>query len=203
MAGIVSRAFRRRRTTADAVVDRLPPGQYQTTGWPVLSAGPTPRIDADAWSITVDGEVARPRTWTAADVAALPQEEVVRDIHCVTRWSRFDMSFRGVPVAALLDEAGATGTHVMVHSTGGYTTNLGMDDLAEGRAWAVTHVDGEPLAPVHGGPVRLVVPHLYFWKSAKWLSGLHVLDHDEPGFWEVNGYHMHGDPWRQERYSSD
>ena len=198
----ISRGFRGRRQV-DAPAGRVPPGQYLEHDFPVLTAGPTPRIRPDEWSMTIDGMVAEPQTWTAAAFGELPHEDVPCDIHCVTKWSKLDTSFRGVSVDLLLEAAEPLGAYAMAHSYGGYTTNLAIEDLTGGKAWVVTEHEGEPLPREHGGPVRLLVPHLYFWKSAKWLAGLRVIDHDEPGFWETNGYHNRGDPWKEERYWND
>jgi DMSO/TMAO reductase YedYZ molybdopterin-dependent catalytic subunit len=186
--------------------DRLPPGQYDVgADWPVLSAEVTPAIDTADWTFTVDGLVERPVTWTWDEIHALPPSEYHGDIHCVTTWSKLDMSFAGVSVDTLLHAAGPrpTAAYVMARSHTGYTTNLPLADVTRGRAWVVWEVDGGPLDPEHGGPARLLVPHLYFWKSAKWVSGLELRDHDAPGFWEHNGYHDRGDPWREQRYQGD
>lgn len=186
---------------------RLPPGQYDAgDDWPVLSAEATPPVDLASWRLKVDGLVARPTTWTWDEVQALPRSTYEGDVHCVTTWSKLAMRWTGVSVDVLLDAAGGPGpgaSHVLVHASTGYTTNLPLADLAGGRAWVAWEVDGRPLAPDHGGPARLLVPHLYFWKSAKWVSWLEVLDHDERGFWEQGGYHDRGDPWREQRYQGD
>jgi len=185
---------------------RLPPGQYDAGDqWPVLTAEVTPRIDTAAWTFTVDGLVDQPTTWTWDEIHALPPSTYTGDIHCVTTWSKLGMTFTGVSVDSLLAQAGpkATATHVLASSHTGYTTNLPIDDMTQGKAWVVWEVDGIPLPRDHGGPARLLVPHLYFWKSAKWVSGLRLLDHDERGFWEQNGYHDHGDPWLEQRYAGD
>ena len=186
--------------------DRVPPGQYDTgSGWPVLTAEATPRIEPEQWSVTVDGLVEQPTTWTWDDVHALPDSSYLGDIHCVTTWSKLDVAFRGVSVDLLLDAARPTAdaAYVMVHASTGYTTNLPLADLVDGKAWLVWEYDGKPLPREHGGPVRLLVPHLYFWKSAKWVSRLEVMQHDRPGFWEQNGYHDRGDPWLEQRYQGD
>ena len=185
---------------------RLPPGQYDTGDeWPVLSAEATPTIDPTAWSFTVEGHVEVETTWTWDEMHALPQSVYRGDIHCVTTWSKFGMQFDGVSLDTLLDVArprpGAS--HVLAFSSTGYTTNLPLADVTDGKAWVAFAADGAPLPRDHGGPARLLVPHLYFWKSAKWVSGLRVLDHDEPGFWERNGYHDRGDPWLEQRYQGD
>ncbi len=186
--------------------DRLPPGQYDTgQDFPVLTAEVTPPLDPDRWTMTVDGLVGNPHTWTWADVHLLPSSEYRGDIHCVTTWSKLDTRFGGVSVDTLLDvaqprpEAG----FVLATSTTGYTTNLPLEHIRNGQAWLVWTFDGRPLPREHGGPVRLLVPHLYFWKSAKWITRLTLLDHEEQGFWERNGYHDLGDPWREQRYQGD
>jgi len=203
MSDFVSRAFGGRRRPPEGLEARIPPGQYYEAGFPVLTAGPTPHVDPREWSFTIDGMVGEARRWSWEELHALPFEEVRTDIHCVTKWSKLDARFRGVSLDTLLDGVEPEGDYAMISSYGGYTTNLALEDLTGGKAWLATEHDGEPLAREHGGPARLLVPHLYFWKSAKWVAGLRVLDHDEPGFWEANGYHMHGDPWREERYWND
>jgi len=203
VSGFISRGFTRRRRTPDELVERLPPGQYLESGFPVLTAGPTPQVDTATWRLRIDGMVGEPREWTWVELNALGQETVPCDIHCVTKWSKLGTSFGGVPVDTLLAQVQPEGAFAMAHSYGGYTTNLALDDLTGGKAWVVTEHEGEPLPREHGGPARLLVPHLYFWKSAKWIAGLRVMDHDEPGFWEANGYHNRGDPFREERYWSD
>ncbi|WBB58801.1 sulfite oxidase-like oxidoreductase [Streptomyces sp. WMMC500] len=197
----------RGRGGGQAFAERLPPGQYPTESFPVLSAGPTPRVPEDRWSFTVTGETGESRSWTWAEMTALPQEEPVVDIHCVTRWSKFDTRWRGVSLDVLLDafveEVGTTADYVVAESFDGYTANLPLKDVTGGKAWLAHTFDGYPLAPDHGGPARLVIPHLYFWKSAKWVKGLRLTLQDEPGFWETAGYHNYGDPWREQRYWSD
>jgi DMSO/TMAO reductase YedYZ molybdopterin-dependent catalytic subunit len=183
--------------------DRLPPGQYLERGFPVLTAGPTPRVEPSGWSFRIDGMVGNELEWTWDEFAQLPAEDVPCDIHCVTKWSKLDTSFRGVSVDVLLESVRPEGAFSMAHSFGGYTTNLALEDLTGGKAWVVTEHEGGPLPREHGGPARLLVPHLYFWKSAKWVRGLRITDHDEPGFWEANGYNNHGDPWREQRYWTD
>jgi DMSO/TMAO reductase YedYZ molybdopterin-dependent catalytic subunit len=185
---------------------RLPPGQYDVGGdWPVLTAEPTPRLSTADWSFTVEGLVAPPTTWTWDEINALAPSTYRGDIHCVTTWSKLDTSFTGVSVDSLLAIARPRpeATHVMAFSHTGYTTNLPLADVTGGKAWVVWAVDGRPLPVDHGGPARLLVPHLYFWKSAKWVAGLRLLDRDEPGFWERNGYHDRGDPWLEQRYQGD
>ena len=203
MTGFVSRGFGGKRRAPEELADRLPPGQYYERGFPVLTAGPTPDVTPEDWGFRIDGMVGAEREWTAAEFAQLEAEEIPCDIHCVTKWSKLDTSFRGVPLDPLLEEAEPLGAYAMAYSYGGYTTNLEVEDLSDGRAWVVTEHEGEPLPREHGGPARLLVPHLYFWKSAKWVAGLRIMDHDEPGFWESNGYHNRGDPWKEERYWTD
>lgn len=199
---VLSRGFGRRRP--DRSDGRLPPGQYDVgDGFPVLSAGPTPRTRLDRWDLTVDDPTGLRARWTWEEFRALPREAITVDIHCVTTWSKFDTRWKGVALDTLLEGVPTEATHVLAHCDGGYTTNLPLEDLVDGRAWVVDTYAGEPLTPEHGGPARLLVPHLYLWKSAKWLRRLTLLDHDEPGFWETFGYHNHGDPWREQRYSGD
>ncbi len=181
---------------------RLPPGQIRTVKWPVLHFGQVPRADLARWTFRVFGEVERPFEISWTEFSALPRRDVLCDIHCVTTWSRFDNTFSGVPVQLLLERAGvrANASHVLVHAEEDYTTNLPLEDLAREANLIATHFEGRPLPPEHGGPARLLVPHLYFWKSAKWVRGLELMEGDWPGFWEQNGYHMRGDPWTEERY---
>ena len=198
-----TRAFTGRQEGRDL---RLPPGQYDTgSTWPVLTAEVTPRLSTTMWSFGIWGLVEREVSWTWDEIQALPGSTYNGDIHCVTTWSKFGMAFTGVSVDTLLDAAGPlpSASFVMAHSHTGYTTNLPLADVTGGKAWVAWEVDGEPLPREHGGPARLLVPHLYFWKSAKWVSGLELLDHDEPGFWERNGYHDYGDPWQEQRYQGD
>jgi DMSO/TMAO reductase YedYZ molybdopterin-dependent catalytic subunit len=199
----VSRGFHGLRRASGAEQGRVPPGQYVTRGFPVLSAGPTPHTSLQDWtfSITEGGETRR--SWTWQEMQALPAEGVTADIHCVTRWSKLDTQWRGVSVDTLLDQVEHHGRYVLAFCDGGYTTNLPIEDVTGGRAWVAFDYDGEPLDPEHGGPARLLVPHLYFWKSAKWVRGLELLAVDRPGFWETYGYHMYGDPWREQRYAGD
>jgi DMSO/TMAO reductase YedYZ molybdopterin-dependent catalytic subunit len=202
--GRFTRGFTGRGTQArDA---RLPPGQYDTgRDWPVLTAEVTPELDTSSWTFTVEGAVERPTTWSWDELHELPSSTYDGDIHCVTTWSKLGMRFTGVSVDAVLEVAGprAEATHVLAWSHTGYTTNLPLADVTGGKAWVAWEVDGEELPVDHGGPARLLVPHLYFWKSAKWVAGLRLLDHDEPGFWERNGYHDRGDPWLEQRYQGD
>jgi DMSO/TMAO reductase YedYZ molybdopterin-dependent catalytic subunit len=198
----VSRGFRGRRRPEGADAARIPPGQHLVRDFPVLSAGPTPQTPLDEWTFSIiAGE--ETRTWTWDELRALPSENVTVDIHCVTRWSKLGTAWEGVSVDTLLGEAGADSPYALAFCDGGYTTNLPTADLTDGKAWVAFGYDGEPLEPEHGGPARLLVPHLYFWKSAKWVRGLELRDHDGPGFWETYGYHLYGDPWREQRYSGD
>jgi DMSO/TMAO reductase YedYZ molybdopterin-dependent catalytic subunit len=199
----VSRGFGGRRRVPEELAGRVPPGQYVEPGFPVLTAGPTPRLEPEEWAFRIDGMVAEEQEWTWAEFAEMPFEEVPCDIHCVTKWSKLGTSFRGVSLDSLLAPAGPQGKYTMAFSYGGYTTNLALDDLTGGKAWVVTEHEGQALPREHGGPARLLVPHLYFWKSAKWVAGLRIMDRDEPGFWEQNGYHSRGDPWKEERYWGD
>ena len=200
---VFTRAFKGRQGDRDP---RLPPGQYDAgRTWPVLTAEATPRIDTSTWTFRVEGLVANPTTWTWEQIHALPGSTYQGDIHCVTTWSKLGMTFTGVSVDTLLGAAEplAQASYVLAFSHTGYTTNLPLADVTDGRAWVAWEVDGAPLAREHGGPARLLVPHLYFWKSAKWVAGLRLLDRDEPGFWEQNGYHDRGDPWLEQRYQGD
>jgi DMSO/TMAO reductase YedYZ molybdopterin-dependent catalytic subunit len=202
----ISRGFVRRRRSGDAdMASRTPPGQYVTDDFPVLSAGPTPVIGLDTWSFTIDGLVRAPVTWTWDEFRKLPWGEWTVDISCVTKWTKLDTRWSGVSVDTLLEhvELDPQARFVIAHSFGGYTTNLPLTDLLNGQAFVAYRYDGASLEPAHGGPARLVVPHLYFWKSAKWVRGLHLVAEDQPGFWESLGYHNRGDPWREERYSGD
>ncbi len=200
----VTRGFFRRRP--EGPEGRLPPGQYDTgSGWPVLTAEATPGVRTETWTMTVDGLVDRPTSWSWTEIHALPRSTYTGDIHCVTTWSKFDVAFSGVSVDDLLAAAGPRpgAGFVMAHSTSGYTTNLPLADVSGGKAWVVWEFGGKALPVEHGGPVRLLVPHLYFWKSAKWITRLEVMADDRPGFWEQNGYHDRGDPWLEQRYQGD
>lgn len=178
----------------------LPPGQYLTEDFPVLSAGPTPDIPTDVWEFSITTETGDVHKWNWEQFMALPIEDVHTDIHCVTRWSKLGTSWRGVSLDTLFEGVETSYDYVMEHSYGGYTTNVPLEDLMDGKAWIAFEFDGEPLDPEHGGPARLLVPHLYFWKSAKWIRGLTMMESDDPGFWEQNGYHIYGDPWQEQRY---
>jgi DMSO/TMAO reductase YedYZ molybdopterin-dependent catalytic subunit len=173
-----------------------------TDDFPVLSAGPTPRSSLEDWTFSIGRDDER-KTWTWEQFRSLPSETVTVDIHCVTRWSKLDTTWEGVSVDTLLAEVEDEASYVLAFSDGGYTTNLPIEDVSDGKAWVAYGYDGEPLDPEHGGPARLLVPHLYFWKSAKWVRGLTLRDEDEPGFWETYGYHLYGDPWREQRFAGD
>jgi DMSO/TMAO reductase YedYZ molybdopterin-dependent catalytic subunit len=197
----VSRGFSgRRRKGADE--SRLPPGQYLVGGFPVLSAGPTPDTPLQEWTFSIVGGF-EPKTWRWEEFRALPSESIRTDIHCVTKWSKLDTSWEGVSIDTLLEDIEHDATHALAFCDGDYTTNVPLEDLLDGKAWIAFAYDGHPLEPEHGGPARLLVPHLYFWKSAKWIRSLQLMDHDEPGFWETYGYHIYGDPWREQRYWGD
>ncbi len=198
---IISRGFKGRRSEVDPT--RVPPGQYITLDFPVLSAGPTPRARLEEWTFEVRGLLDETRSWTWEEFNALPTETFTVDIHCVTKWSKLDTTWTGVSLDVLLDGVETEATHLMAFSDGGYTTNLPLADVMGGKAWIATGYDDQPLAPEHGGPARLLVPHLYFWKSAKWVRGIELLAEDRPGFWERYGYHNYGDPWQEQRYWGD
>ncbi len=202
MTPSISRRFRgRKRPVADS--GRLPPGQHLTTDFPVLSAGPTPHTTLEEWGFTIHGEVEQPVSWPWEEFLALPTETVTVDIHCVTKWSKLDTTWTGVSVDTLLERIETSAEYLTAWSDGGYTTNLTLEDVTDGKAWVAYEYDGKPLEPEHGGPARLLVPHLYFWKSAKWVRGLTLTADDEPGFWENYGYHNRGDPWLEQRYQGD
>jgi DMSO/TMAO reductase YedYZ molybdopterin-dependent catalytic subunit len=198
----ISRGFRG-RPKVEAEAGRVPPGQYVTSDFPILSAGPTPIVPLNEWRFTISGQVDTPLAWTWPELLALPAEDVTVDIHCVTKWTKLDTTWKGVSVDILLKDVPTAAEFVMAHSYGGYTTNLPLEDVTDGKAWVAYQFGGEPLEAEHGGPARLLVPHLYFWKSAKWVRGLDLRDEDEPGFWEGYGYHNYGDPWREQRYAGD
>jgi DMSO/TMAO reductase YedYZ molybdopterin-dependent catalytic subunit len=198
--GIVSPGFSGRRRTEGP---DLPPGQYLTEDFPVLSAGPTPRIALDTWAFEIVTEAGQRHRWSWDELMRLPHQDVTVDIHCVTKWSKLQTQWRGVAIDTLLEDVETAADYVLAHSYGGYTTNVPLEDLLDGQAWVAYQYEGEPVTPEHGGPARLLVPHLYFWKSAKWVRGLQMLLEDEPGFWEQAGYHDYGDPWREQRYQGD
>jgi DMSO/TMAO reductase YedYZ molybdopterin-dependent catalytic subunit len=181
----------------------LPPGQYLVDDFPVLAAGPTPRIDRADWQLTVTSEAGDEHRWSWEQFRELPREEVTTDIHCVTRWSKLHTNWEGVAIDALLADVETAADYALVSCYGGYTTNVPLEDLLDGQAWIVDRYDGDELDAEHGGPARLLVPHLYLWKSAKWVRSIELLDDDEPGFWETRGYHNYGDPWREQRYWDD
>ncbi|MDB5827811.1 MAG: uncharacterized protein JWQ73_2031 [Variovorax sp.] len=201
---MVTRGFTGRRPTA-AFARRLPPGQFETDDFPVLAKGPAPRIDMAQWRFTLSNGPRPLKSWSWEEFEALPRTVWQGDIHCVTTWSKFDTRWEGVTIDDLLADAGlaAPTPWLLALSLDDYDTNVPVADLVGGRAMVATRYDGQPLAPEHGGPARLLVPHLYFWKSAKWIKGLKFTARDEAGFWELRGYHMYGDPWRQQRYSDD
>jgi DMSO/TMAO reductase YedYZ molybdopterin-dependent catalytic subunit len=197
--GVFTRGFSGRGRSDD----KLPPGQYLTEDFPVLSAGPTPRLDLAKWEFGVTTETGQRHAWSWPELLALPSETVTVDLHCVTKWSKLGTTWRGVSLDVLLDQVESAGDYALVHSYGGYTTNLPLEDLTGGQAWIAYEYDGELVAPEHGGPARLLVPHLYLWKSAKWVREIQLLIEDEQGFWESVGYHNYGDPWREQRYWGD
>jgi len=201
----IARGFHSHRAAAPA--GRLPPGQYETRDFPVLSAGPTPRTPLATWDFVIRDSAGHSVRWSWDELHALPRDTPTVDIHCVTKWSKFDTRWEGVSIDTLLDGARAAGVrvggYVLAFCDGGYTTNLPIDDVTGAKAWVAFGYDGVPLPPEHGGPARMLVPHLYFWKSAKWVRGLQLLDRDQPGFWEQLGYHDRGDPWREQRYQRD
>ena len=201
----IARGFHSRRPAAPP--GRLPPGQYETRDFPVLSAGPTPRTSLTTWDFTISDGNGHSKRWSWYELQALPHETPTVDIHCVTKWSKFDTKWEGVSIDTLLRGAHEAGVDehpfIVAYCDGGYTTNLPLADVTGGKAWAAFGYDGKSLPPEHGGPARLLVPHLYFWKSAKWLRGLRLVPRDEPGFWEQLGYHDRGDPWREQRYQGD
>ncbi len=192
-------------TAADPEHDRLPPGQRLVTDWPVLDMGYQPTIPDHLWRLTIDGHVERPVTWKWAEFLAQQQTELMTDIHCVTQWSRYDNVWKGVSVADLLALVvpKASAAHVIFHSYDGYTTNVALDVFAAPEVMLAHSWQGQPITKEHGGPVRIVIPRYYFWKSAKWIKRIEFSDVDKPGFWEVRGYHNVGDPWLEQRYSGE
>ena len=197
---IISRGFSGRRSETDV---KLPPGQYLTTDFPVLSAGPTPRVSRDQWEFTINDSTDVLRRWDWKSFRDLPTETITVDLHCVTRWSKLDTSWEGVPLDTLLANIKTDADYAVVHSYGGYTTNLPLNDLMNQQAWIAFRFDDEDLEPEHGGPARLLVPHLYLWNSAKCVRDITLMDEDQPGFWESLGYHNYGDPWLEQRYWGD
>lgn len=198
--GIISRGFSGRRS---AEVVKLPPGQYLTNDFPVLSAGPTPHVSLDQWEFTIDDSTGVLRRWDWKSFRDMPTETIKVDLHCVTRWSKLGTSWEGVSLDTLLSAVKTDADYALVHSYGGYTTNLPLNDLMNQQAWIAFRFDDEDLEPEHGGPARLLVPHLYLWKSAKWVRGITLMVEDKPGFWESLGYHNYGDPWLEQRYWGD
>ena len=206
MAGTpISRGFGSRRQEQTSK-NRVPPGQYVTTDFPVLSAGPTPQIKVEDWALSLQLAGSLLGKWSWLEFEALPRTAIKTDIHCVTKWSKLDTTWRGVTFDDLLKAAGleeAPAPFVMAHCDGGYTTNVPVADLVGGKGMIATRYDGAPILPAHGGPARLLVPHLYFWKSAKWVRRLRFMEKDKSGFWESLGYHNYGDPWKEQRYDGD
>jgi DMSO/TMAO reductase YedYZ molybdopterin-dependent catalytic subunit len=203
---LISRGFKGRRQPAETA-GRLPPGQYETRDFPVLSAGPTPRVALAEWDFTLRGADGKSARWSWEEFTSLPRAATTTDIHCVTKWSKFDTKWEGIAIDTILSQAEAQGVisspYVLARCDGGYTTNVPLADLTGGKAWVAFMYDGAPLPAEHGGPARLLVPHLYFWKSAKWVRELQLMENDQRGFWESLGYHNYGDPWREQRYSGD
>ena len=200
---VINKGFHAKRPTDGP--HKLPPGQYETPDFPVLTAGPTPRIPLVNWEFRLEGLVEKSAKWSWNEFNALPQQDFNPDIHCVTKWSKFDTKWRGISFDTLLEyvQPKPEAQFVMAFSYGGYTTNLPLADLRNGQAFIGLQYEGKPLVAEHGGPARLVVPHLYFWKSAKWVQGLRFMAQNEPGFWEAAGYSLYGDPWQEQRYDSD
>ena len=201
---MVTRGFRGRRPGGDLTA-RIPPGQSLTDGFPVLSAGPTPRISTSDWKFTIKNGPRPVKSWTWVEFNKLPQHSVTKDIHCVTTWSKLDTKWSGVLIDDILRDAGleAPTPFLLAHSYDHYSTNVPFADLTGGKAMIATKYAGQPISPDHGGPARLLVPHLYFWKSAKWVNALQFTTRDEPGFWELRGYHIYGDPWKEQRFNGD
>lgn len=202
----ISRGFLgKRRAPEGTAANRIPPGQYVTRDFPVLSAGPTPRIDLAKWTFTLEGLVKSPVTFTWEEFNKLPAKDITVDIHCVTKWTKLDTKWRGVSLDTLMEqvELDPKAAYLTAYSFEGYTTNLPLPDVVNGQAYVVYQYDGKPIAPEHGGPARLLVPHLYFWKSAKWVKGIRFMEKDKSGFWESLGYNNHGDPFKEQRYTGD
>ena len=199
----ISRGFHGRHREPAGAEGRVPPGQYVTSDFPVLSAGPTPHTPLEKWTFSIKQDGGGTKSWTWSEMRALPSETITVDIHCVTRWSKLDTRWEAVSIDTLLAQVEHDAAYVLAFSDGGYTTNLPLADVTGGQAWLAFGYGGSPLEPEHGGPARLLVPHLYFWKSAKWVRGLELRNHDAPGFWETYGYHMYGDPWKEQRYAGD
>ncbi|MBX4196079.1 sulfite oxidase-like oxidoreductase [Candidatus Pacearchaeota archaeon] len=197
---IINKGFTQKRTSNG----RLPPGQYETKDFPVLSLGPTPRVTKESWALEVKG-LATPMKWNWKEFTSFPIENIKTDIHCVTRWSKFDTMWKGVSIDHIMKKAKVSNraTHLIAHSYDGYTTNIPIADIMGGKAWVAIEYEGKDIEADHGGPARLFIPHLYFWKSAKWLKALEFVQGDHPGFWETRGYHNYGDPWKEQRYTFD
>jgi DMSO/TMAO reductase YedYZ molybdopterin-dependent catalytic subunit len=195
--------FGRRPAAANA--KRIPPGQHEVFDFPVLSAGPTPRVNTATWTFTIRVGPRTVKSWTWDEFNALPRTHMTRDIHCVTTWTKLDTQWDGVLVDDILSAVGivAPTKFVLAHTVDGYSTNVPFADLTDGKSMIALQYDGQPLEPDHGGPARLLVPHLYFWKSAKWVNSLQFIERDTAGFWELRGYHMYGDPWKQQRFTDD
>jgi DMSO/TMAO reductase YedYZ molybdopterin-dependent catalytic subunit len=201
----ISRGFLGRKRPAPPA-NRVPPGQHLVSDFPVLSAGPTPRPNLDTWRLSLQHQGSLLGQWSWHEFQALTQTSIMVDIHCVTTWSKLDTRWEGVTIDTLLAAVGLSAAptgFAMIHCDGGYTTNVPVADMVNGKAMVATRFDDAPLDPEHGGPARLLVPHLYFWKSAKWVRRIQFIEQDQPGFWEENGYHMYGDPWREQRYAGD
>jgi len=201
----ISRGFTSRRQELTSK-NRTPPGQYVTADFPVLSAGPTPQTKVEDWTLALQLGGSLLRKWSWAEFEALPQTTIKTDIHCVTKWSKLDTTWRGVTFDDLLKAVGLAAPpapYVMAHCDGGYSTNLPLADLVDGKGMIVTRYEDLPIPPAHGGPARLLVPHLYFWKSGKWVRRLRFMEEDEHGFWESLGYHNYGNPWKEQRYDGD
>jgi DMSO/TMAO reductase YedYZ molybdopterin-dependent catalytic subunit len=197
---IISRGFQGRRPEPGHA---LPPGQYETRNFPVLSAGPTPAVTRDEWEFTITTETGTRHRWDWEHLMRLPADSPTVDLHCVTKWSKFGTRWEGVSLDVFFQGVETGAGFALVHSYGGYTTNLPVADLLHGKAWIVHGYEGGELPAEHGGPARLLVPHLYLWKSAKWVRGIRLMERDEPGFWERAGYHDYGDPWKEQRYQAD
>lgn len=201
----VSRGFHGRRQNTE-IANRIPPGQYLEHDFPVLSAGPTPHTPLEQWDFSINGNVSESKRWTWKELLALPHETPTVDINCVTKWTKLDTHWEGISVDLLLQQVSYdphSVKYVLASCDGGYTTNIPLTDIQGGKAWIVFNYEGQPLPAEHGGPARLLIPHLYLWKSAKWVRGLQLMEKDQPGFWESLGYHNHGDPWKEERYWGD
>jgi DMSO/TMAO reductase YedYZ molybdopterin-dependent catalytic subunit len=201
----VSRGFVGKGRDSAQGANRVPPGQHEVKDFPVLSAGPTPKVNLDRWSFVIEGLVRQPAKWSWAEFLQLPAQSFTVDIHCVTKWTKLDTRWVGVSLDRLFEhvELDPKAQFLTAFSDGGYTTNMPLPDVLNGRAFVAYTYNGQPLAPEHGGPARLVVPNLYLWKSAKWVRGLRLMERDRSGFWESLGYNNHGDPWKEERYTGD